>query len=180
MIDKLEIWKDIKGYETLYQVSNLGNVKNKKRNKNLKPFTTSNDYLKVKLSCKNKQIDYFVHRLVAIAFIPNLEGKPQVNHIDENIQNNTVSNLEWCTHSYNQNFGNRNKKVQNALGIKIKQYDLNGNFIKIFNSINEAQRECHTTHIIECLNGKIKKAGNYIWKYVNNDIKNKRSCLVNE
>lgn len=175
-----EIWRDVEDYEWLYQVSNLGNVRSKKRNKNLKPFTTSNNYLKVKLSCNNKQIDYFVHRLVAKAFIPNPNNLSQVNHIDENIQNNNINNLEWCTHSYNQNFGNRNKKVQNALGVKINQYDLNGNFIKTFNSINEAQKECHTGHINKCLSGKYKKAGNYIWKYEDSNDRNRKKYLSNE
>ena len=161
----MEIWKDIEDYERLYQVSNLGNVKSKKRNKLLKPYTTSNDYLVVKLSHNNKQINYFVHRLVAKAFIPNPENKPQVNHKDENIQNNNANNLEWCTHSYNQNYGKRNKRVQEKLGIKINQYDLKGNYIKTFNSITEAQKKCNTTHINECLSGKLKQTGGYIWKY---------------
>ena len=174
----MEIWKDIEDYEWLYQVSNLGNIKSKKRNKLLKPYTTSNDYLVVKLSHNNKQINYFVHRLVAKAFIPNPENKPQVNHKDENIQNNNANNLQWCTHSYNQNYGKRNKRVQEKLGIKINQYDLKGNYIKTFNSITEAQKKCNTTHINECLSGKLKQTGGYIWRYANKN--NKRKEIKNE
>ena len=156
------IWKEIKDYEGLYQVSNLGEVRSKK--KILKPFTTSNDYLKVKLSKNNKAKDYFIHRLVAEAFVSNPNKLPQVNHIDENVQNNKSDNLEWCNHSYNQNYGTRNKKVQRKLGTKINQYDLNGNFIKSFNSIKEAQRECRIRHIEDCIKGKFKQMGGYVWK----------------
>lgn len=156
------IWKEIKGFEGLYQVSNLGEIKSKR--KILKPFTTSNNYLKVKLSKNSKTKDYFVHRLVAEAFVSNPNGFLQVNHIDENIQNNKFNNLEWCDHSYNQNYGTRNKKVQQKLGTKINQYDLDGNFIKTFDSIREAQRECHIRHIEDCVKGKFKQMGGYVWK----------------
>ena len=113
-----EIWLTIKHNDN-YEVSNLGNVRSKKRNINLKPFTTSNNYLKVKLSKNNKQIDYFVHRLVAQAFIPNPNNLPQVNHKDENKENNRVDNLEWCTHEYNQNYGTKNERLsKKKKGIK--------------------------------------------------------------
>ena len=172
MIDK-EIWLTIKHNDN-YENSNLGNVRSKKRNINLKPFTTSNNYLKVKLSKNNKQIDYFVHRLVAQAFIPNPNNYPEVNHKDENMQNNKVNNLEWCNHSYNQNYGNRNKKVQEKLGIKINQYDLKGKYIKTFNSITEAQKECKTSHINKCLSGEFRQTGGYIWKYADKNARNER------
>lgn len=107
-----EIWKDVDGYEGLYQVSNLGRVKalpkytyskgypQLRKERVLKPVYTGKyrNYLSVTFS-DGKQ--YKVHRLVAIAFIPNPDGLPLVNHKDENPSNNTVGNLEWCTNSYN-------------------------------------------------------------------------------
>ena len=108
-----EIWKDIKGYECIYQVSNLGNVKsldrlstNGRRLKGkLLAKTNSKGYIKVTLTNKNKSDNRDIHRLVAQAFIPNPENKPQVNHIDEDKTNNTVDNLEWCTAKENINHG---------------------------------------------------------------------------
>ena len=102
-----EIWKDIDGYEGLYQVSNLGRVKSLHHNKEkiLKGSYNSKGYYFVKL-CKNgisKSI--FVHRLVAQEFIPNPDNLPIVNHKDENPRNNNVDNLEWCTQKYNANYG---------------------------------------------------------------------------
>ena len=97
-----EIWKDIKGYEGLYQVSNLGNVKSLKTNKNLYS-SNAKGYRRVGLF-KGKRKGYSIHRLVAQAFIPNPENKPCVNHKDCNRANNNVNNLEWCTHKENNNY----------------------------------------------------------------------------
>lgn len=95
----MEVWKDINGYEGLYQVSNLGNVKSLKYGKEriLKPDVSKFGYLFVDL-CKNNICKSFrVHRLVAIVFIPNLENKEQVNHINGIKTDNMVQNLEWVT-----------------------------------------------------------------------------------
>lgn len=107
-----EIWKDINGYEGLYQISNLGNVKsiqyfnhaNNKiypRNKLLKPLINEKGYFRVDLFKLGKTKRCRIHRLVAEAFIPNLNNFPEVNHIDGNKSNNRVDNLEWCTHKHN-------------------------------------------------------------------------------
>lgn len=105
-----EIWKDIQGYEGLYQVSNLGRVKSLARldtrgqrvsEKILKLGKHRAGYFRVNLYKNGKMKQYLVHRLVALAFIPNPENKEQVNHIDGNKQNNVIENLEWCTHSEN-------------------------------------------------------------------------------
>lgn len=135
-----EIWRDVKGYEGLYQVSNLGRVKSLERfkktrkNKNGRngyihmqesiriPTKDYKGYLRLTLCKEGKQKPFRVHRLVAQAFIPNPNNLPQVNHKDENKENNFVyinedgtadlekSNLEWCTNEYNHNYGTRNKR----------------------------------------------------------------------
>ena len=116
-----EIWKDIKGYEGLYQVSNFGRVKSLHgKEKILKPYHKSTGYIQVIL-CKNyKTVARMVHRLVAEAFIPNPENKSQVNHKDENPLNNVDSNLEWCSATYNINYGTRNHKCMNKRGTPVK------------------------------------------------------------
>ena len=111
----MEIWKDIKGLEGSYQVSNLGRVKSLarviKRSDNtiqtfkeriLKVLPDNNGYSRVSLPIKGKQTKVRIHRLVAIAFIENKENKKEVNHIDGIKNNNNVTNLEWCTGSENR------------------------------------------------------------------------------
>lgn len=118
-----EIWKPVKEYEGIYEVSNYGRVRSigSKHyvNKNgggfyrfrtgriFKIQNASNGYKQVVLSKNGKQRIYRVHRLVAEAFIPNPLGLPEVNHKDENRANNNVDNLEWCTHQYNNSYGNK-------------------------------------------------------------------------
>lgn len=106
----MEIWKDIKGYEGKYQVSNLGNVKSSwmwtgdkyiKREKILRNILYKNGYLYVSLSKDGKVKRFKVNRLVAEAFIDNPYNLPITNHKDGDKTNNCVSNLEWCTHSEN-------------------------------------------------------------------------------
>ena len=105
----IEEWKDIKGYEGLYQVSNLGTVKSKTGRIRKTTFTNSGYELVVLYNnCKSK--GFTIHRLVAESFIPNPENKPQVNHIDEDKTNNMVSNLEWVTAKENVNHGTRTLK----------------------------------------------------------------------
>jgi len=189
-MDKNETWKDIEGYEGLYQISDIGNVKTLKRiivheprnytakEKILKP-SIQNGYYTVGLH-KNKHVKYFrVHRLIAIAFIPNVEHKECVNHMDCNRLNNSICNLEWVTKGENNqhawdNF--RQEKLRQILknGLrkrKVAQLDNLGNIIKIFDSIKTA-RECLkicSSHISDCCNGKYgrKTCGGYIWKYIN-------------
>jgi len=101
METQIEIWKDIQGYAGIYQVSNIGNVKNTTDIKMLKPQKATNGYRHVYLSAFGKAIKFFIHRLVASAFIPNPENKKTVNHINGIKHDNRVENLEWNTHSEN-------------------------------------------------------------------------------
>lgn len=138
-----EVWKDVKGYENLYQISNLGRLKSLSKKGNYK-----NEYIRKTLTdikgysvcnlVKDKKYKYVrIHRLVAQAFIPNLENKPQVNHKDGNKQNNCVNNLEWCTNSENQLHAikmglRKNENISKGRKKEINQYDLNGNYITFF------------------------------------------------
>lgn len=114
-----EIWKDIKGYEGKYKVSNLGRVKSLKdrhgyREKILKQLLTHHGYMQVMLFDKakgNKGKRYYAHRLVAEAFISNPNKFPIINHKDEIRTNNRIDNLEWCTHKYNSNYGTARVKI---------------------------------------------------------------------
>ena len=101
-----EIWKPIKGYESLYEVSNLGRVKSLKWGKEriLRTDKSNNGYLRVVLCKDGKKKKYLVHRLVCESFLPNSNNLPEVNHKDENKTNNKVDNLEWCDRTYNNRY----------------------------------------------------------------------------
>ena len=177
-----EEWKDIIGFEGLYQVSNLGRIKslrdnhNNPREKILKPQLTKGYYW-ISLWKNGKRKMYLIHRLVALAFIPNPMNLPQVNHIDENKTNNCADNLEWCDCKYNINFGNRNKLAGDKLkdiflnredcSKPILQLDLDGNIVNEYPSIHEAERQTgfKNQNICNCLKGKRKTCGGFIWKY---------------
>ena len=170
-----EIWKDIKGYEGKYQVSNLGKVKSLNYLRTgkegfIKMYDNKNGYLYVNLNGKM----FRVHRLVAEAFIENPNKLTDVNHIDENKYNNCASNLEWMSHKDNVNYGNcinkRRKVMTDKKGIKIYQYTKDCEFIKEYCSIHEASRQTGITY--ECIRqtadkygkrGNLLTAGGFIW-----------------
>ena len=188
-----EIWRDIKGYEGYYQVSNLGKVRsldryivNKKGER--KHFTekylaqvSRRDYLGVTLSKNNKSKMFSTHILVAETFIPNPENKPEINHIDGNKQNNKVDNLEWCTrsenelHAYKNGLANPSDRQKQAAkkyakenySKKVVQYSLNGEFIKEWNSMHDVWRELgiRPSYICRCCKGLRRQTCGYIWKY---------------
>lgn len=170
-----ELWKPIAGYEGLYQVSNHGNVRSLFRyKKTLKPWAIGTGYLMVYLSKGKSRRAFLVHRLVANAFIPNPENKPQVNHLDENRANNNVSNLEWCTCRENHNHGSHNEKISKAnrnhpqKSKPVEQCTPNGEFICFYPSIAEAARKTgmNNSEICSCCQGKRKTHGGYVWRYL--------------
>lgn len=191
----IEEWKNIIGYEGLYQISSLGNIKALTR----EIHTTRNDYtyiriipehmmslvstddgyLRVTLTKEGKRKSYLVHRLVAEHFIPKVEGKSHINHLDENKTNNKVSNLEWCTIWENSIYGNRCKKIGDKssktphtwLYKSVLQYSLDGTFIREFKSIKQAANAVgakSTSGIQSCCAGRLKSSMGFIWKYINN------------
>ena len=168
-----EIWKDKKDYEGHYQVSNCGRVKSIKFGKEriLKLITDKCGYLKVNLYKNNIKKEYFVHRLVAEAFIPNTENLPEVNHKDENKLNNNAENLEWCDREYNCNFGTRNERViakntNGKLSKTVLQYTLDGEFVGEWPSARECGRNgFNQGSVSACCRGELKTHKEYIWKY---------------
>ena len=114
-IKDCECWRQVVGFEGLYWVSDRGRIKNR-RNKILTPCGEEGNYQIVCLRTKErKQVTPYVHRIVAEAFLPNPGKLPQVNHKDENKMNNCPDNLEWCTASYNINYGTRNERVSKKM-----------------------------------------------------------------
>lgn len=155
-----EIYKDIKNYEDLYEVSDTGLVRNKVSGKILKPGRNKCGYLYVNLCKDGKYKSIRVHRLVAEAFIPNLDNKPEVDHIDKNRSNNNVDNLRWVNHQENIDYS-KSKPVC--------QYSLDGRLLNTYKSAVEASRQTGINRqcINNCCNNLIgyKSAGNFIWKF---------------
>jgi hypothetical protein len=179
----MEIWKDIPDYEGLYQVSNKGNVKslnwkNRGISKNLYLKKHNKGYLQVELVKNKKTKMFLVHRLVAIAFIENPFLYKFINHKDENKLNNSVSNLEWCSSSYNNKYSldlhperkyNRKSspKYKQNFTKKITQFTTENVFVKEWNNSREifVQTGMSDWSISQCCRGKRKTAYGYMWRY---------------
>ena len=186
-----EIWKDIKGFEGRYMVSNLGRVKAMRKvyycgnhhsqmieeEHIMSPTTIKGGYKRLVLSSGDgKRSSHLVHRLVATAFVPNPYNFPEINHKDECNTNNCADNLEWCTSWYNNHYGTRIEKCRKTLfcGGKskpIEQYDLDGNLIGRFASGTDAARRLGFTQssINNCCRGVYKQYKNFVWKYAQNN-----------
>ena len=179
---KSETWKPVKGYENLYEVSDLGNVRSvthyvtvqrgkqtfvrKTKGQRIIPQKNIHGYMQVTLCKDGKRITHSVHRIVIEAFIENINNSPCINHKDEDKTNNALNNLEWCTYSYNHNYGTcikRNIATQNKKVAQIKD----GRIIKIWESTNDAGRNGFTqSSISQCCRGLRNHHKKFQWKYV--------------
>lgn len=163
----MEVWKDIPGFEN-YQISNYGNVK--------KPQLWEDRKTQVaKTNCKRKRLfaskvmksgkpnALLVHRLVAMAFVQNLNNRKQINHKDENKFNNNADNLEWCDNQYNNTYNGKHNKIAKPVIQRSKA----GNEIARYESIREAERKTGIKNITitRCCKGVYKTAGGYVWEY---------------
>lgn len=173
-----EQWEDIKGYDGVYQVSNLGRVKsidhfdcnkrNRIKGRILKPAIKRNGYLQIALSDRTgKSKNYYVHKLVAEAFIGNCPKDCEVNHIDENKANNNVLNLEYVSHRININHGTNLLRSAQKRRKPVLQFEKGGEYIAEFSSTIEAEKETGVWHnnISKVCKGKAKTAGGFIWRY---------------
>jgi len=160
----------------LYQVSNKGRIKSLLKGKKCILHQYANKkwgYLYTFLYKGKERKCFRVNRLVAMAFLPNPENLPEVNHKDENVKNNCVENLEWCTSLYNNHYGQHRQRMRDAVtktkGRPVLQFSETGEFIAEYCSIGEAWRKTQISrvHIGEVCGGKRnrKMAGGYIWQY---------------
>lgn len=177
-----EIWRAVVGYEGLYEVSNLGRVRSLERvvarsyhssilckSKIMKQRLDAHGYYKISLSDeKHNHKSFFVHRIVASAFIPNPNNYPIINHKDQNPKNNYVCNLEWCTQKYNCNWADRNERLAAHFEKPIKQIK-NEVVVKIWKSGSQIERETgyKRRNIQKACNGEYgyKSPYGYKWEW---------------
>lgn len=180
-----EIWKDIPGYEGIYQASNLGRIKvlsrviHVTRNgyrtgsysyiapEKIMSLSIRTNYLGVTLTKDGCNRNYIVHRLIAKTFLEDYSDKLEINHKDENKLNNCVCNLEMCTRLYNKNYGTGNARSAKHRSRSVQQLGKDGNLIKEWSSINEAHRQTGTSlkDIWRCCNNEKATAKGYKWRY---------------
>lgn len=179
-----EVWKPIDGFDNAYEVSNYGRVRSVDRivvrsdglalrikGQMMKIRTDKKGYLRVYLNDRKKTKFKPIHRLVAMAFIPNPDNKPQVNHIDCDKSNNHVDNLEWCTNQENQIHAVKNGLHVTSTNagrkrVKVIQEDAHGNICGVYESMNEAYRATgvRAQNIRKVIHGQRPRAGGFYWK----------------
>lgn len=179
-----EIWKDVPGFEGLYQVSSLGRIKSFNKSTKfhgmnfhyLTPTIANHGYGEVTFYDKDKKRHKTtVHRLVATLFIDNPNNYPCINHKDENKLNNCVDNLEWCTYKHNNNYGTARMRTIITKSRPVSQYTLDGFWIATYMSAQTAANllKCSDSIIRDCCNGKLNTAHGYLWEWCYFDQKNK-------
>ena len=174
-------WKDIVGYEGLYQISNRGEVKKLKNNYILKKTLGNRGYYQLSLTKNGDRHTIRIHRLVAEAFIPNPLNLPQINHKDECKTNNYVDNLEWCTQAYNLDYKNGQKRRakarnyediskmrSNKMSKEVAQMDYDGTVVAVWKNAYIAEKHGYNQSVInQCCLGKKETHKGYIWEYSN-------------
>lgn len=167
-----EEWRPVVGYEGIYEVSEYGDIASLNYNKTgvrsiRKPKITKDGYLEIALCRDSKMKHVRVHRVVAMAFIPNPNNLPQINHKDENKLNNHVENLEWCNLKYNVNYGTAIERRSKKISIPVVQMSLDGDIISEYESVSEAAKQVglSTGDIVNVCNGKHVSAHGYKWRY---------------
>ena len=159
----------IEGYEN-YEVRPNGEVVNIKTGRVLKAIKTTNGYLMICLYKNGKRKNFYIHRLVAQAFIHNPDNLPCVNHKDEDKTNNNIENLEWCTHEYNCNYGTGIERMTKKISKPVLQLRKDGSLVRVWPSIIEVERELHyhNSYISKCCRGIGHSAYGYRWCYAYN------------
>lgn len=176
-----EIWKDVTNYEGLYMISSYGRLKSLKRNtaheRIMKPRVGKDGYYYCGLTKNGITKSKKIHRLVAMSFLYNVDNLPQVNHIDGCKTNNVLDNLEFCTASYNCKHAYKlglNKQWMTGktgkdcpFSKKIYQFDLDGKFLKEWDSISDVSRALGipVAHLVRVCKGQRKTTRGFIWKY---------------
>lgn len=156
--------RDVEGYEGLYKVTRSGQVYSVRRKIYMKPQMDKDGYLCVNLRKDGSYKRFFIHRLVALAYVPNPEGKPTVNHIDEIKTNNDYRNLEWATHKENTNYGTRTERAAAANSKPVRCVETG----VIYANAEEAAKSIDSwrENIAKVLNGRAKTHRGYHWEYV--------------
>lgn len=151
-----------------YEVNRKGEIRHKKRQKILSPRKNSGGYGYVCFIIDGQRKNFAIHRIVANAFIPNPNGYTEVNHKDFNRLNNCVENLEWVSSSQNKHHAYTEIKNHIVRGKRVNQYDLNGNFLKTFNTVSDAAKEvgCVVSAISNCCLGRTKTSMGFQWRFV--------------